>query len=249
MSLQGGVALVFGASSGIGRASAEVLAERGSAVVIADPNEAGGNDVVEGIVAAGGSARFVATDITDESSVQRAVQETVRTFGKLDTLVTSAGASSKGEDAWHRAIDIFLKGPYYASRHALPELERNGGGAIVHIGSIASIRGSRMGGVERTGYPSAKHGLVGLTKTLALGYGEQNIRVNVVCPGYIKTALTRDLYESPDSDRIIKEELRVPLGRWGEPEDIGKVVAFLASSDAAYISGQVIVVDGGMTAR
>ena len=234
------------ASAGPARRS---LAERGSAVVVADPNEAGGNDVVEGIVAAGGSARFVATDITDEYAVQRAVQETVRTFGKLDTLVTSVGASSKGEDAWHRAIDIFLKGPYYASRHALPELERNGGGVIVHIGSIASIRGSRMGGVERTGYPSAKHGLVGLTKTLALGYGEQNIRVNVVCPGYIKTALTRDLYESPDSDRIIKEELRVPLGRWGEPEDIGKVVAFLASSDAAYISGQVIVVDGGMTAR
>jgi NAD(P)-dependent dehydrogenase (short-subunit alcohol dehydrogenase family) len=243
------VALVFGAASGIGRASAEALAERGSAVVIADPNEADGNDVIERIAAAGGSARFVATDITDEDAVQRAVKETVRVFGKLDTVVTSAGANSKGEDAWHRAIDIFLKGPYYASRHALPELERNGGGVIEHIGSIAAIRGSRMGGIERSGYPSAKHGLLGLTKTLALAYGEQNIRVNAVCPGYIKTALTKDLYESPDSATIIKDELRVPLGRWGEPEEIGKVVAFLASSDAAYISGQAIVVDGGMTAR
>lgn len=249
MSLQGGVALVFGAASGIGRASAEALAERGSAVVIADPNEADGNDVIERIAAVGGSARFVATDITDEDAVQRAVKETVRAFGKLDTVVTSAGANSKGEDAWHRAIDIFLKGPYYASRHALPELERNGGGVIVHIGSIAAIRGSRMGGIERSGYPSAKHGLLGLTKTLALAYGEQNIRVNAVCPGYIKTALTKDLYESPDSATIIKDELRVPLGRWGEPEEVGKVVAFLASSDAAYISGQAIVVDGGMTAR
>jgi NAD(P)-dependent dehydrogenase (short-subunit alcohol dehydrogenase family) len=164
-------------------------------------------------------------------------------------LVTSAKANSKGEDAWHRAIDIFLKGSYSASRHALPELERNGGGVIVHIGSIAAIRGSGMGGIERSGYPSAKHGLLGLTKTLTPAYGEQNIRVNAVCPGYLKTALTKDLYESPDSATIIREQLRVPLGRWGEPEEIGKVVAFLASSDAAYVSGQAIVVDGGMTAR
>jgi len=243
------VGLVFGGASGIGRASAEALAAAGEAVVIADPNEAGGKETVARVVDAGGSASFVTTDITDEAAVQRAVVTAVEEFGRLDTVVTSAGANAAGEDAWHRAIDMFLKGPYYASRHSLPELERSGGGVIIHIGSISSIRGSLAGEVDKTGYPSAKHGLVGLTKTLALAYGAQNIRVNAVCPGYIRTGLTKHLHEGPDGEAFVKEKLGVPLGRWGEPADIGRVVAFLASDDAAYISGQAIVVDGGMTAR
>ncbi len=243
------VGLVFGGSSGIGRACAEAIAARGTAVVIADPDEAGGAETVTRITEAGGSAVFVATDITDERAVERAVAAAVSTFGRLDCVVTSAGASISGDGAWHRAIDIFLKGPYYASRHSLPELERSGGGVIVHIGSISSIRGSLAPDVDRTGYPSAKHGVVGLTKTLALAYGPKNIRVNAVCPGYIKTALTKHIHEGPDADAFVTEKLGVPLGRWGEPDDIGKVVGFLTSDDAAYISGQVIVVDGGMTAR
>jgi NAD(P)-dependent dehydrogenase (short-subunit alcohol dehydrogenase family) len=246
--LQGRVALVFGGSSGIGRGCAEAIAEGGAAVVVADPNEAGGQEVVEGIRAGGGEAAFVFSDISDEASVQQAVAFTVETFGKLDTLVTSAGASTRKD--WHRGIDIFLKGPYYACRHALPELERNGGGVIVNIGSIASIRGSmNAGDIDGTAYPMAKHGIIGLTKTLALSYGDKNIRVNAICPGFIKTGLTKKLYEAPDADAYVRDTLRVPLGRWGEPEDIGRVAAFLASDDAGYISGQSIVVDGGMTAR
>ena len=247
MKLQDRVALVFGGSSGIGRACADAMADEGAAVVIADPNEEGGNEVVSAIEGRGGRALFVSTDIADEDAVARAVATTVEKFGGLDSLVTSAGASARD---WHRGIDIFLKGPYYACRHAIPELERRGGGTIINIGSVASLRGSiQARGVDGTAYPMAKHGVLGLTKTLALTYGPQNIRVNCLCPGYIKTGLTKPLYEAPDADTFITETLRVPLGRWGEPEDIGKVVAFLASDDAAYISGQAITVDGGLTAR
>jgi NAD(P)-dependent dehydrogenase (short-subunit alcohol dehydrogenase family) len=247
MKLENRVALIFGGSSGIGRGSADAMAAEGAAVVIADVDEQRGPEVVSEIEARGGRALFVSTDISDEDAVARAVQTSVDHFGALDSVVTSAGASARD---WHRGIDIFLKGPYYACRHAIPVLIERGGGTIINIGSVASLRGSiQTSGVDGTAYPMAKHAVLGLTKTLALTYGPQNVRVNCVCPGYIKTGLTKSLYEAPDSDAFINERLRVPLGRWGEPEDIGKVVAFLASDDAAYVSGQAIVVDGGLTAR
>jgi NAD(P)-dependent dehydrogenase (short-subunit alcohol dehydrogenase family) len=249
--LAGKVALVFGGSSGLGRASAAACAEEGAAVVVADVDAEGGTQVAEHIGAGGGKATFVRTDITDEAAVAAAVQASVDEFGSLDILVTSVGAPSDGQESpWHFAIDLFLKGPYYACKHAVPHMEGAGGGSIVNIGSIASVTGGISTSVEGTGYPTAKHGLLGLTRTIALAYAAQNIRANVVCPGYIKTAMTRSLYEQPDGGRsLITEQLRVPLGRWGEPHEIGRVVAFLASDDAAYITGQPIVVDGGFMAR
>ena len=247
MKLENKVALIFGGSSGIGRGSADAMAAEGASVVVADVNETDGAEVVADIEARGGRALFVSTDISDEEAVARAVATTVEHFGALDSVVTSAGASARD---WHRGVDVFMKGPYYACRHALPLLIERGGGTIINIGSVASLRGSiQAKGVDGTAYPMSKHAILGLTKTLALSYGPQNVRVNCVCPGYIKTGLTKPLYESPDADALINETLRVPLGRWGEPEDIGKVVAFLASDDAAYVSGQAIVVDGGLTAR
>ena len=252
MKLENKVALVFGGSSGIGRASAEACAEDGAAVVVADVNGHGGAEVVEGIRANGGAASFVHSDITDEAAVEAAVRSTVDGFGNLDILVTSVGAATHDEAApWHFAIDLFLKGPYYACKHAVAP-HGAGGRRVASSTSVRSPRsvGGTSTSVEGTGYPTAKHGLLGMTRTIALAYAAKNIRANVVCPGYIKTALTKPLYEQPDGGQgLITEKLRVPLGRWGEPHEIGRVVAFLASDDAAYITGQPIVVDGGFTAR
>lgn len=251
MRLEGRVVLVIGGASGLGRASAEACADDGASVVVADVNSHSGKEVVSEIQSHGRSAVFVATDIVDEASVERAVQSTIREFGKIDVLVTSAGGNAQGhEDAWHFAIDLYLKGPYYACKYAVAEMERVGQGVIVNIASIAGVTGGISTSVDGTGYPCAKHGVVGMTRTIALAYAKKNIRANVICPGYIRTELTRHLYDdSTGGKRLISDDLRVPLDRWGEPHEIGRVTAFLASDDAAYITGQAIVVDGGIMAR
>jgi NAD(P)-dependent dehydrogenase (short-subunit alcohol dehydrogenase family) len=251
MKLENRVALVFGGASGLGRASVEACAEEGASVVVADVNEAGTEAVVAALRASGGTAVGVTADITDEAAVSRAVQVTMRELGKVDILVTSAG-QIVGNDtgAWHRSIDLYLKGPFYACKYAVEQMERTGGGSIVNIASIAGVTGGISTSVDTTGYPCAKHGVIGLTRTIALAYAPKHIRANAVCPGYIRTAMTRSLYERPDGGKsVIDEDLRVPLGRWGEPHEIGRVVAFLASDDASYITGQPFIVDGGVMAR
>jgi NAD(P)-dependent dehydrogenase (short-subunit alcohol dehydrogenase family) len=145
---------------------------------------------------------------------------------------------------------MYLQGPYDACRLALPEMLRRGKGAIVNIASIAGVTGGISRTIEETGYASAKHGVVGLTKTIALAYAKQGIRANALCPGYVRTPMTAMLHESTDGgDALINQRLQVPMGRWGEPEEIGRVAAFLVSDDASFMTGQAIVVDGGFTAR
>lgn len=250
MKLDGKVALVFGAASGIGRACAEACAEEGAEIVVADIDEDGGGDVVSGIIGGGGEASFVPCDITDEQAVQRAVATTVEQFGALDILVTSAGDGSGGSN-WHTTVDVFLKGPYYACKHAVAQMEAQGGGVVINVASVAGVTGSiAAGSVQGTGYASAKHGVIGLTRTIALVYASKNIRANAICPGYVRTAATRPLFEDEAaSEKLINETLQVPMGRWGEPHEIGKVAAFLASDDASFITGQPIIVDGGIMAR
>jgi NAD(P)-dependent dehydrogenase (short-subunit alcohol dehydrogenase family) len=251
MKLQGKAALIIGGSAGIGRACAEACAAAGAQVMIADINEARATEVIDGIRAVGGTGSFTSTDATAEDAVKAAVGATVAAFGKLDILVNSAGGFAKHDaEGWHRYIDMFLKAPYYACRAALPEMEKNGGGSIINISSLAGVTGSYVRDADGTGYSAAKHGVIGITKTLALAYGKKNIRVNAICPGYVKTEATRSLYESDDGGRkLISKDLRVPLDRWGEAHEIGNVAAFLASDDASFITGQPIVVDGGFMAR
>jgi NAD(P)-dependent dehydrogenase (short-subunit alcohol dehydrogenase family) len=254
MRLAGRVALVLGGSSGIGRACVDALAADGASVVIADVNDAGGEQAVADVTAAGGSAAFVHTTIMEEESVADSVRFAADTFGGLNILVTSVAGRPPEElrgtpDGWKYMVDMFQTGPYYASRQALPAIIESGNGSVIHVASIAGIRGSLIGDVDTTAYPTAKHGVVGLTKSLALHYGPKGVRVNAICPGYIQTQATKHLYEADTDGSYVRDTLRVPMQRWGRPEEIGTVASFLASDDASFISGQVIVADGGMTAR
>jgi NAD(P)-dependent dehydrogenase (short-subunit alcohol dehydrogenase family) len=235
MRLTGRVALVIGGSSGIGRACVDALAADGAAVVVADVNDAGGEQAVADVTSAGGTAAFVHTTIMDEESVANSVRFAVDTLGGLNILVTSVAGRPPEElrgspDGWKYMVDMFQTGPYYASRQALP--------AIIEIGDV-----------DTTAYPTAKHGVIGLTKSLALHYGPKGVRVNAICPGYVKTQATKHIYEADTDGSYVRDKLRVPLERWGRPEEIGTVASFLASDDASFISGQAIVADGGMTAR
>jgi len=251
MKLRGKAALVIGAASGLGRASAEACVANGAQVMIADIDVDRAKAVLAGIRDAGGSGAVVRVDAADEATIQAAVAQAVGTFGKLDIVVNSAGGFPPHDEAgWHRSIDIFLKGTYYACRAALAEMERIGGGSIINIASIAGVTGSYVESIEGSGYSAAKHGVIGMTRTLALAYGKKGIRVNAICPGYIKAESTRRMYEAEDGGRkLISESLRVPMDRWGEAHEIGNVAAFLASDDASFITGQPIVVDGGIMAR
>ena len=253
MKLTGRVALVIGGASGIGRACAAALAAEGASVVVADVNDAGGEQTVAAVTAAGGTAAYLHTTVLEEESVAASVRFAVDTFGGLNILVTSVGGRPPkgvtGSDAWKHMIDLFQTGTYLASRHALPAIVESGHGSVIHIASIAGIRGSLIGDVDTTAYPTAKHGVIGLTKTLALHYGPQRCTRERDLPGYIVTPLNQHIHEADTDGSYVHDKLRVPLERWGQPEEIGSVAAFLASDDASFISGQAIVVDGGMTAR
>jgi len=254
MRLTGRVALVIGGSAGIGRACVQALAADGASVVVADVDDAGGEQTVADVTAAGGKAAFVHTTIMEEGSVADSVRFAADAFGGLNILVTSVAGRppasvQSAPEAWKYMVDLFQTGPYYASRQALPVVIESGNGSVIHVASIAGIRGSLIGDVDATAYPTAKHGVVGLTKSLALHYGPKGVRVNAICPGYVLTQANQHIYDADTDGTFARDTLRVPLERWGRPEEIGTVASFLASDDASFISGQVIVADGGMTAR
>jgi NAD(P)-dependent dehydrogenase (short-subunit alcohol dehydrogenase family) len=274
--LTGKTALVTGAGSGIGRASAFRFAEEGANVVVADVVEETGRETADRIEDAGGDATFVEVDVSDLESTQRMVDTAVETYGRLDFAHNNAGiltgfesASEITEEKWDRLLDINLKGTWACMKAELPVMKRQGSGAIVNTASEAGLVG--MGGLSS--YSASKHGVVGLTKSVALETAEHGIRVNAIAPGPTKTNIQSGMLGgdgTPSSSilsrvrtaiRLLRLTLRtlradfdtaamrdVPMDRIAEPEEMAGAVAFLCSADASYITGHTIPIDGGQAA-
>ena len=245
MSLAGKSAVVTGASRGIGQAIAVELGRRGAKVVVNYAKDAGGaNATVQKIQAAGGEARAMQADVADFKAAEGLIKAAVEAQGGLDILVNNAGTTRDmvimlmPEADWDVVIQTNLKSAYNCSKAAVKTMMRKRYGRIINITSVSGIAGN----AGQTNYSASKAGLIGLTKALAREVAARNITVNAVAPGFVPTALTNDL-PAALKDASLKA---IPLGRWGTAEEVAYAVAFLVSDEAAYITGQVINVDGGL---
>ncbi len=257
MRLKDKVALVTGAASGIGKATVVLFGQEGAKVMCADIDGEGAERAARQIADAGGEAASTRADVSREADVQRMVGETVERWGRLDILFNNAGigfgmpVTQVPEEEWDRLIDINLKGVFLGCKHAIPEMLKQGGGAIVNTASGAGLRGTAM----LTTYCASKGGVVLLTKSLAVEWARQGVRVNCVCPGVIRTPILDPFLNqsqqllgmSPEAvlERMAQEH---PIGRVGEPEEVARAVLFLASEEASFVTGVALPVDGGWDA-
>jgi NAD(P)-dependent dehydrogenase (short-subunit alcohol dehydrogenase family) len=250
--MQGKVALITGASSGIGRATAEAFAEKGANVVVAARRKTELESLVASIQEKGGKATAIRTDVSVAKSVEEMVAHTIEVFGRLDYAINNAGIEGKfngitdlTEMDWDQVIDINLKGAFLCMKYeAKAMLQLNNGGAIVNIGSVNSFLGFPTG----SAYVTSKHGLIGLTSSVSAELAPKGIRVNLLCPGVTDTPMHQRLRGIVGDDLYDKGLLpTVHLQRAGRPEEIAKAIIFLCSDESSYISGSTLTVDGGLT--
>ena len=249
LSLEGQVAMVTGAASGIGRGIAIALAQMGAAVAVLDIDEQGGTETASEIGKQGGKAIFVRCDVRSSGDCAEATRKTIERFGKISILCNNAGVivrkdiSELREDEWDLSLDVTLKGVYLLSKEVVPHMARNGGGSIINTGSGWSLEG----GPRAAAYCAAKAGVLNLTRAMAIDHGKNGIRVNCVCPGDVDTPMLRSECAQLGGEPIqfMAEAANRPLRRVGAPSDVANAVLFLASNMSAWITGTALVVDGG----
>ena len=248
---EGRVAFITGGSSGIGRATAIAFAREGASVVVTSRSEGQNQDTVRLVEEAGGKALAVTCDVSRSGDLQRALQQTIETFGRLDFAFNNAGVEQPvaaladiTEEEWTQLIDIDLGGVFLCMKYQLPLLQQQGGGVIVNTSSGAGVKGFK----GQAAYAVAKHGIIGLSKSAALDYAAEKIRINVVAPGIIDTEMMDRFSGGTEEGRqsVIGQE---PVGRMGRPEEIAGAALFLCSDDGGYVTGTGLVIDGGLTAR
>ncbi|WP_227378662.1 SDR family NAD(P)-dependent oxidoreductase [Haladaptatus halobius] len=243
------VAIVTGASNGIGRAVTQYLAAANATVIVADVDADGGGETVAAVEDDGGTAEFVRTDVSDATAVSSLVEATMDAHGSVDVLVNNAGGSfddgnpDRVEEAtWNRVIDVNLKGQFLCAREVLPAMVESGGGAMVHVSSV----NARLG-IGLASYSAAKSGILALSRLVATQYGRHGVRSNAVCPG---TIITDASSEKLTTEGPVREEWldQYPVGRFGRVEDVAAAVSYLTSEAASFVTGTELVVDGGLSA-
>jgi NAD(P)-dependent dehydrogenase (short-subunit alcohol dehydrogenase family) len=249
--LEDKVALVTGAGGGIGGESARLFAAEGAAVVVVDVDEAGGKGTVERVIEAGGRALFVRADVSRDADCKRMVSEAERAFGKLDVLMNNAGIMDSADDdevntseaVWERTMAVNLKGVFLGCKHGIPALRRAGGGSVINVASFVAHLGAAT---PQLAYTASKGGVLALTRELAVIHARHNVRVNALSPGPLRTEL---LMKFLDTDAKKQRRLvHVPMGRFGEAQEMARAALFLASGDSSYMTGASLLVDGGITA-
>lgn len=242
------VVIITGAGSGIGQATAMAFAREGARVVVSDINEEGSKKTLEAIKKLNGKAIFIKCDVSKEEDVKSMVNQTIKAFGHLDCAFNNAGIEGHPcptvdctVDDWNQTIDINLKGVWLCMKYEIPEMLKNGKGAIVNCSSIAGL----VGFETLPAYVASKHGVIGLTEAASLEYAKKNIRINAVCPGAIHTPML-ERFTHGDEKSMADQD---PMGRVGRPEEIAESVLWLCSDKASYITGEKLAVDGGWIAH
>jgi len=249
MRLQNKIAIITGAGSGIGRGIALAFVKEGAKVVVADWSEEGGKEAVEQVRKINGEAVFVKTDVSKTVDIDKMVKTCLDKFGRVDILVNNAGIyrtynlHEMSEEDWDKTINVNLKSVFLGSKRVIPEMLKQGQGKIINTASIAGLVGFAQSGA----YCASKGGIIALTKEMALDYAPKKINVNCICPGVIKTAMTKDMITDPATKQFL--ESSTPYPRLGEPADIAMAAVYLASNESDFVNGHVLVVDGGWIAK